>query len=100
MFWVTSAPLAIRPILAMIEVISYFVRPVSHSIRLAGNLMAGHAVIKVIAGFATLAVASPVVIGAVTAIYALELLVACVQAYVFTILTCVYLRDAVGGAHH
>jgi F-type H+-transporting ATPase subunit a len=100
MFWVSSAPLVIRPILALIEVISYFVRPVSHSIRLAGNLMAGHAVIKVIAGFATLAVASPVIVGAVTAIYALELLVACVQAYVFTILTCVYLRDAVGGAHH
>ncbi|RUS59904.1 F0F1 ATP synthase subunit A [Pseudorhodobacter sp. E13] len=100
MFWVSSAPLVIRPILAVIEVISYFVRPVSHSIRLAGNLMAGHAVIKVIAGFATLAVASPVIVGAVTAIYALELLVACVQAYVFTILTCVYLRDAVGGAHH
>jgi F-type H+-transporting ATPase subunit a len=100
MFWVSSAPLAIRPILALIEVISYFVRPVSHSIRLAGNLMAGHAVIKVIAGFATLVVASPVVVGAVAAIYGLELLVAVVQAYVFTILTCVYLRDAVGGAHH
>jgi F-type H+-transporting ATPase subunit a len=100
MFWVTSAPLIIRPILAVIEIISYFVRPVSHSIRLAGNLMAGHAVIKVIAGFATLVVASPIVIGAVTAIYALEVLVACVQAYVFTILTCVYLRDAVGDGHH
>ncbi|MFN4159112.1 MAG: F0F1 ATP synthase subunit A [Gemmobacter sp.] len=100
MFWVTSAPAPVRPILAVIEVISYFVRPVSHSIRLAGNLMAGHAVIKVIAGFASLVVVSPVVIGAVTAIYALELLVAVVQAYVFTILTCVYLRDAVGGAHH
>lgn len=100
MFWVSSAPAPVRPILAVIEVISYFVRPVSHSIRLAGNLMAGHAVIKVIAGFASLAVVSPVVIGAVTAIYALELLVAVVQAYVFTILTCVYLRDAVGGAHH
>ncbi|MCA3453258.1 MAG: F0F1 ATP synthase subunit A [Rhodobacter sp.] len=100
MFWVSSAPLAVRPILAVIEVISYFVRPVSHSIRLAGNLMAGHAVIKVIAGFASLAVVSPVVVGAVTAIYGLELLVAVVQAYVFTILTCVYLRDAVGGAHH
>ena len=100
MFWVSSAPLAVRPILAVIEVISYFVRPVSHSIRLAGNLMAGHAVIKVIAGFASLAVVSPVVVGAVAAIYGLELLVAVVQAYVFTILTCVYLRDAVGGAHH
>ena len=100
MFWVTSAPLVLRPILALIEVISYFVRPVSHSIRLAGNILAGHAVIKVIAGFATLVVASPFVVGAVIAIYGLELLVAVVQAYVFTILTCVYLRDAVGGAHH
>lgn len=100
MFWVSSAPLALRPVLAVIEVISYFVRPVSHSIRLAGNLMAGHAVIKVIAGFASLAVLSPVVVGAVAAIYGLELLVAVVQAYVFTILTCVYLRDAVGEAHH
>ena len=63
LFWVSSAPLALRPILALIEVISYFVRPVSHSIRLAGNLMAGHAVIKVIAGFATLVVASPGVDG-------------------------------------
>lgn len=100
MFWVTSAPLPVRPVLALIEVISYFVRPVSHSIRLAGNMMAGHAVIKVIAGFASLAVVSPFVIGGVVAIYALELLVACVQAYVFTILTCVYLRDAVADAHH
>lgn len=100
MFWVSSAPLALRPVLAVIEVISYFVRPVSHSIRLAGNLMAGHAVMKVFAGFASMAVISPVAVGAVTAIYGLELLVAVVQAYVFTILTCVYLKDAVGGAHH
>ena len=100
MFWVSSAPLALRPVLAVIEVISYFVRPVSHSIRLAGNLMAGHAVIKVFAGFASMAIISPVAIGAVTAIYGLELLVAVVQAYVFTILTCVYLKDAVGDAHH
>ena len=100
LFWVSSAPLALRPVLALIEVISYFVRPVSHSIRLAGNLMAGHAVMKVFAGFASMAVISPVAVGAVTAIYGLELLVAVVQAYVFTILTCVYLKDAVGGAHH
>ena len=100
MFWVTAAPLGVRPLLAVIEVISYFVRPVSHSIRLAGNVMAGHAVIKVFAGFASLAVVSPIVVGAVTAVFALELLVAVVQAYVFTILTCVYLRDAVGSAQH
>lgn len=100
MFWVESAPLPVRPVLAVIELISYFVRPVSHSIRLAGNLMAGHAVIKVFAGFATMAVLSPVAIGAVTVIYGLETLVAVVQAYVFTILTCVYLRDAVADNHH
>ena len=101
MFWVSSAPLILRPILALIELISYFVRPLSHSIRLGGNLMAGHAVIKVFAGFAgAMGVASVVPIAAITAIYGLELLVAAVQAYVFTILTCVYLRDAVGEAHH
>ena len=101
MFWISSAPLALRPVLALIEVISYFVRPLSHSIRLGGNLMAGHAVIKVFAGFAgAMGVASVVPIAAIAAIYGLELLVAAVQAYVFTILTCVYLRDAVGEAHH
>ncbi len=101
MFWVSSAPLALRPVLALIELISYFVRPVSHSIRLGGNLMAGHAVIKVFAGFAgVMGVASIVPIAGIAAIYGLEILVAAVQAYVFTILTCVYLRDAVGDAHH
>lgn len=101
MFWVSSAPLALRPVLAVIEVVSYFVRPVSHSVRLGGNLLAGHAVIKVFAGFAgALGVASVVPIFAIVAMYGLEVLVAAVQAYVFTILTCVYLRDAVGEAHH
>jgi F-type H+-transporting ATPase subunit a len=101
MFWVSSAPLVLRPVLALIEIISYFVRPLSHSIRLGGNIMAGHAVIKVFAGFAgAMGVASVVPILAITAIFGLEVLVAAVQAYVFTILTCVYLRDAVGEAHH
>lgn len=101
MFWGSSAPLALRPVLALIEVISYFVRPLSHSIRLGGNIMAGHAVMKVFAGFAgAMGVASVVPIAAIAALYGLELLVAVVQAYVFTILTCVYLRDAVGEAHH
>ena len=99
LFWVTAAPLALRPILALIEVISYFVRPVSHSIRLAGNMMAGHAVIKVFAGFAAVAAISPISVLAVTAIYGLEVLVAAIQAYVFTILTCVYLKDALHPHH-
>ncbi|WP_415183617.1 F0F1 ATP synthase subunit A [Phaeovulum sp.] len=99
LFWVSSAPLALRPVLALIEVISYFVRPVSHSIRLAGNMMAGHAVIKVFAGFAAIAVISPLSIVAISAMYGLELLVSFIQAYVFTILTCVYLKDALHPHH-
>jgi F-type H+-transporting ATPase subunit a len=100
LFWVSSAPLPLRPVLALIELISYFVRPVSHSIRLAGAMMAGHAVAKVFAGFAAaLGAAFFLPILAVTALYALELLVAVIQAYVFTILTCVYLKDALHPAH-
>jgi len=99
LFWISSAPLALRPILALIEVISYFVRPVSHSIRLAGNMMAGHAVIKVFAGFAAVTLIAPVSVLAITAIYALEMLVSFIQAYVFAILTCVYLKDALHPHH-
>ena len=99
LFWISSAPLALRPILALIEIISYFVRPVSHSIRLAGNMMAGHAVIKVFAAFAGIAVIAPLSVLAITAIYALEILVSFIQAYVFAILTCVYLKDALHPHH-
>jgi F-type H+-transporting ATPase subunit a len=106
LFWMSDAPLVLRPIIAVIEVISYFVRPVSHSIRLAGNIMAGHAVMKVFAAFAPMillstigVVVTPVSILAITAIYALEVLVAFIQAYVFTILTCVYLKDALHPGH-
>lgn len=99
LFWMSDAPLILRPIIAIIELISYFVRPVSHSIRLAGNVMAGHAVIKVFAGFAAIAAISPVSVAAITAIYGLEVLVAFIQAYVFTILTCVYLKDALHPHH-
>ncbi len=99
LFWVSSAPMALRPILAVIEVISYFVRPVSHSIRLAGNIMAGHAVLKVFAGFAAVTAVAPLSILGVVAIYGLEVLVSAIQAYVFTILTCVYLKDALHPHH-
>jgi len=99
LFWMKDAPLALRPVIALIELISYFVRPVSHSIRLAGNIMAGHAVIKVFAGFAAIAAISPLSVLAVVAIYGLEVLVAGIQAYVFTILTCVYLKDALNPHH-
>lgn len=99
LFWMSDAPAILRPIIAIIEVISYFVRPVSHSIRLAGNIMAGHAVLKVFAGFAALTLVSPFAIFGIVAIYGLEVLVSGIQAYVFTILTCVYLKDALHPAH-
>ena len=99
LFWVSSAPLPLRPVLAVIEVISYFVRPVSHSIRLAGNMTAGHAVVKVFAGFAAITAVAPLSVLAVTAMYGLEVLVSFIQAYVFTILTCVYLKDALHPHH-
>lgn len=105
LFWVESAPLALRPILAVIEVISFFVRPLSHSIRLAGNMMAGHAVLKVFAGllgslvYAGLAPLAILPMGMMLALTGLELLVACVQAYIFAILTCIYLNDALHPHH-
>ena len=100
LFWISSAPLPLRPVLAVIEIMSYFVRPVSHSIRLAGNMMAGHAMIKVFAAFAgVLGLGAFVPILAIAAVYGLELLVAFIQAYVFTILTCVYLKDALHPHH-
>lgn len=102
LFWMKDAPLILRPIIAVIELISYFVRPVSHSIRLAGNIMAGHAVMQVFAGFAGAigaAVLAPVSILAIAAVYGLEILVAGIQAYVFTILACVYLKDALHPGH-
>ena len=100
LFWVSSAPLVLRPVLAVIELISYFVRPVSHSVRLAGAMMAGHAVLKVFAGFAgAMGLGGIVPILGVVAIYGLEVLVSAIQAYVFTILTCVYLKDALHPHH-
>ena len=62
-------------------------------------MMAGHAVVKVFAGFAAILAIAPLSIAAVVAIYGLEVLVSAIQAYVFTILTCVYLKDALHPHH-
>ncbi len=100
LLWVSAAPLPIRPVLFVIELISYFVRPISHSIRLMGNMMAGHAVIKVFAGFAgAMGLGAIIPIFGIVAVYGLEILVTTIQAYVFTILTCVYLKDALHPSH-
>jgi F-type H+-transporting ATPase subunit a len=100
-------PIAILPMIVFIEILSYLSRPVSHSIRLFANMLAGHITLKVFAGFVTLLGAWGVVgwfgaaipLALVVALTALELLVAFLQAYVFAILTCIYLNDAIHPGH-
>jgi len=97
-----GAPKALIPFLIIIEVISYFVRPVSLSVRLFANMLAGHTMLKVFAGLAVMisGVGGAAIAGSVFPFIALigltglEVLVAVLQAYVFTILTCMYLNDA------
>jgi F-type H+-transporting ATPase subunit a len=92
-----GAPLGIAIILAPLEFFSYLIRPVSLSLRLFANMLAGHVLLKVLAGFIiTLGIvfgAVPFV--AVFGITLLEILVAMIQAYVFALLTCLYLNDAI-----
>ncbi len=100
-------PFYILPLIVVIEVISFFSRPVSHSVRLFANMLAGHITLKVFAGFVTslsalgaLGVAGSILpLAMTTALTALELLVAFLQAYVFAILTCIYLNDALHPGH-
>ena len=86
---------------APLEVFSYFVRPFSLSIRLFANMLAGHTMLKVFGGFAVmlgiLAGWAPIVL--IFALTGLELIIAFLQAYVFTILTCLYLHDALHPSH-
>lgn len=94
-FWPETAPLALRPALCLIELISYFIRPVSHAIRLGANMIAGHAMLKVFAGFVpAMGFFGFLPVAMMVGVTALEFLVAFLQAYVFAILTCVYLNDA------
>ncbi|MDE0809755.1 MAG: F0F1 ATP synthase subunit A [Alphaproteobacteria bacterium] len=96
LFFPSGTPIALAPVLIPIEVISYFVRPVSLSVRLFANMMAGHTMMKVFGGFVValgiMGVAPMVMIVALTGF---EILVAALQAYVFAMLTCMYLNDAI-----
>ena len=79
-----------------IELVSYLSRPVSLSVRLFANMTVGHLMLKVIAGFVVgLGVFGILPLAGLVAITALEFLIAVIQAYVFTILTCIYLHDAI-----
>ena len=103
----SGIPMYILPLVAAIEVMSFLTRPVSHSVRLFANMLAGHITLKVFAGFITMLAAWGIVgwAGAVLplaltiGLTALELLVAVLQAYVFAILTCIYLSDALHPGH-
>jgi F-type H+-transporting ATPase subunit a len=96
LFFPSGAPILMAPILIPIEIVSYLSRPVSLSIRLFANMMAGHTMMAVFAGFTiTLGIFGFFPIAINVALYALEVIVTALQAYVFTILTCLYLRDAV-----
>lgn len=104
----SGVPIYILPLVVGIEVISFFSRPLSHSVRLFANMLAGHVTLKVFAGFVAMLGTSLGTIGWIggmvplaftVALTALELLVAFLQAYVFAILTCIYLNDALHGGH-
>ena len=104
----SGIPIYILPMVVMIEVISFLTRPLSHSVRLFANMLAGHITLKVFAGFVALLGTSLGAIGWIggfvplamtVALTALELLVAFLQAYVFAILTCIYLNDALHPGH-
>jgi F-type H+-transporting ATPase subunit a len=100
-------PVYILPLIVFIEVLSFLSRPISHSVRLFANMLAGHITLNVFASFVTLLGAMGAVgwagavlpLGLTIALTALELLVAFLQAYVFTILTCIYLNDAIHPGH-
>ena len=113
LFWPTSAPLAIRPVVGIIEFLSFLLRPVTLALRLFGNMLGGHIALKIFAGFVVSmgAVAAagglgllgiPVAalsLGMVVGLTALEFLVAFLQAFVFAVLASIYLNDVVNLGH-
>jgi F-type H+-transporting ATPase subunit a len=100
-------PIYLLPLVVFIEVLSFLSRPISHSVRLFANMLAGHITLKVFAGFVTMLgglgflgwLGATLPLALTVALTALELLVAFLQAYVFTILTCIYLNDALHPGH-
>jgi F-type H+-transporting ATPase subunit a len=107
-FLPAGIPIFILPLVVFIEVFSFFLKPISHSVRLFANMLAGHIALKVFAGFVAMLGVSLGAIGWIggiaplaltVALTALELLVAFLQAYVFAILTCIYLNDAIHPGH-
>ena len=96
-----GVPIVLLPLIIVIEIISYLSRPVSLSVRLFANMMAGHTMMKVFGGFVISLglLGGWLPLGFSVALTGLEILVAFLQAYVFAILTCIYLNDALN-LHH
>jgi F-type H+-transporting ATPase subunit a len=107
LFVPSGIPIFILPLVVFIEVFSFFLRPISHSVRLFANMLAGHIALAVFASFIPLLAGLGIAgylgavlpLGMVIALTALELLVAFLQAYVFTILTVIYINDAIHPGH-
>lgn len=106
LFVPSGVPAWVLPLVVAIEIISFLSRPVSHSVRLFANMLAGHITLKVFGGFITMllsagaaAVIAPLPLIMAIALTALEFLVAFLQAYVFAMLTCMYLHDAFHPSH-
>jgi len=107
LFVPSGIPIVILPLIVLIELMSFLSRPLSHSVRLFANMLAGHITLKVLAGFVTMMggfgiagwLGAVLPLSLVVAITALEVLVAFLQAYVFAILTCIYLNDAIHPGH-
>jgi ATP synthase subunit 6 len=100
----SGAPKILKPFLIGIEIISYFSRPFSLGIRLFANLMAGHTLLAILANFTFLISKKNIIISLVpfiliVAIVGLEAMIAALQAYVFTVLVCIYLNDSIKGSH-
>ena len=102
LFVPSGVPISILPLVVAIEVISFLTRPLSHSVRLFANMLAGHITLNVFGGFVVMLLGAGAAVKALAVLpfamtiglYALELLVAFLQAYVFAMLTCMYLNDA------
>ncbi len=107
LFVPSGVPKVLLVLIVPIEVLSFLSRPISHSVRLFANMLAGHITLKVFAGFIVMLLSASVALKGlsilplvlVVALTALEFLVAFLQAYVFAILTCIYLNDATHPGH-
>ena len=109
LFWPTGAPLVMRPVVGLIELFSFMLRPITLALRLFGNMLGGHVALKVFAGFVVTLGAmaaggglgllgipgAALSMSMVVGLTALEFLVAFLQAFVFAVLTCIYLNDVV-----